>query len=661
MFGTKMLYGAAYYPEHWERKHWARDAKLMKQAGFNVVRVGEFAWWNFEPREGVFDFTWLDDAIAGLYENGISTIIGTPTATIPAWMAKAYPHVMGMDDKGVRRPFGVRKDYCVLQPDFDRLAMRVVERVAAHYADDKRVIGFQTDNEFGSSRCRCGLCHEHFRKFLQRRYGTIDRINKEYGTWFWGAVYNSFDEIDLPTPACPNPSHGLDFKRFASFVDIEHQSKQIKLLRKLAPRKLITHNLMGLFSDIEYYEFCKDLDFVSWDSYPGNNTENRFADDSLAHAVMWSMKQANVLIMEKQSGPGGWTTYAPATAPGEQSMLAWQSIARGADGISYFRWRTSISGQEQYWHGIINHDNVPRRRYREVATMGKDVARLSSAIIGTEPVRQVGIYNNYDQIWATEYQHQNNDDPIRFNLVMREMAEALLLLGVDIGSFGDGQKLKDYKALVCPPLYLSNPKLVADLTAYVRAGGHLVLTARSGVKTINNKNLMQPLPGPFAELAGVEIDEYAVLPKDADWKVELPQGSIKTKRIREHLLVKKGTEIIGIYRGDYMDGLPAITKHKVGKGCVWYVGTLPSAADWRLLFQLILPGAKVDFRTDIPTGIEIAHRSAKGRQLTFVLNHAGKSQIVRLAGTATDLLGGKKCDGRVELPPYGVAVLNGRA
>ena len=661
MFGETMLYGAAYYPEHWERKHWARDAKLMKQAGFNVVRIGEFAWWNFEPEEDVFDFQWLDDAVAGLYKNGISTIIGTPTATIPAWMAKTYPHVMAIHDRVSRRPFGIRKDYCVLQPDFDRLAMRVIEQIARHYAGDKRVIGFQTDNEFSSCRCRCELCLEHFRKFLKNRYGTIARLNKEYGTWFWGAVYNSFDEIDWPAADYPNPSHGLDLKRFASAVDIEHQHKQVRLLRKLAPGKFVTHNLMGLFSEIDYYPFSKDLDFVSWDSYPGNNTENRFAEEVLAHTVMWSMKQANIMIMEKQSGPGGWTAYAPATAPGEQSMLAWQSIARGADAISYFRWRTSVSGQEQYWHGIINHDNVPRRRYREVATMGKDVARLSKTIIGTEPVRDVGIYNNYEQIWTTDHQIQNGDDPIRFNTVMREVSEALVLLGVDTGSFGDGQKLKGYKALVCPPLYLSSPELVADLTAYVRAGGHLVLTARSGVKTINNKNLMQPLPGPFAGLAGVEVDEYAVLPKDVDWKVELPQGTIKTKRVREHLLVKKGTEIVGVHRGDYMDGLPAITRRTVGKGCVWYVGTLPSAADWRVLFQMILPRAKVSFRTDIPNGVEIAHRAGDGRQLTFVLNHAGRRQTVRLARAATDLLSGKTCDESIELAPYGVAVLSGRA
>ena len=586
--------------------------------------------------------------------------IGTPTATIPAWMAVKYPHVMATHDRMTRRPFGIRKDYCVLQPDFDRLAMRIVEQIARHYARDKRVIGFQTDNEFGASRCRCDVCLEHFRAFLRKRYKTIARLNKEYGSWFWGAVYNGFEEVDWPATDYPNPSHGLDLNRFASQVDIDHQLKQIRVLRKVAPGKPITHNLMGLFSKLEYYQFSRDLDFVSWDSYPGNDTQDRFSEEALAHSVMWSLKQANFLVMEKQSGPGGWTAYAPATAPGEMSMLAWQSIARGADGISYFRWRTSVSGQEQYWHGILNHDNVPRRRYREVAATGRQVARLSDAILGTVPVADVGIYNNYEQIWATEHQPQNGENPVHFGAVMREFAAALGPLGVDFGSFADGQKLSRFKLLLCPPLYLSDPKLVSALTAYVRGGGHLVLTARSGVKTVNNKNLMQPLPGPFARLAGVEVDEYAVVPANADWRVELPQGSLKTQRIREHLLPARGTEVVGVHRGDYMDGLPAMTRRRFGKGQVWYVGTLPTAPDWRTLLQTVLAEAGVGYRTDLPQGVEVARRAGKGKFLTFVLNHTGKPQCVNLSEPSLDLLTGRRGVGPLALDAYGVAVLDGR-
>lgn len=659
--GKHFPYGCAYYPEHWDRKLWTRDAQLMQKAGFNIVRVAEFAWYYFEPKEGQFDFAWLDDALDILARHGIRAILGTPTATIPAWMAKKYPHLMAIHDGLRRRPFGIRKDYCILQPDFIRLAARVTEQIARHYARDPRIAAFQLDNEFSSHRCRCNFCQDQFRAFLRRKYKTIDRLNHEYGTCFWGAVYNNFDEIDFPATDFPNPGHGLDLRRWASQVDIDHAALQARILRQHAPKIPITSNLMGLFSGIDYFEMAKSLDFVGWDTYPGPDTANRFAGDALSAAAMWAMKRKNYVVLEQQSGPGGWCNTAPQTAPGETAMLAWQSIARGADGILYFRWRTCTSGQEQYWNGILSHDNVPRRRYHEIATLGTQIKKLAPIILGTAPAADVGLYYNYDQIWATDYDTQCGHNPAKFSAILREMAGALASLGIDFALAGDGQPLSSYKLFLCPILYLTDPKLVAALTRYVRAGGHLVLTARSGAKTLNSKMVMDILPGAFAQLAGVEVEENSTLPADADWHVELPFGKIKANRIREHLIAKPGTQILGIHRGTYMDGLPAITRHNLGKGYVWYVGTLPTEADWQtLLRELILPAARISFRTDLPQGLEIARRQGKGRSLTFYLNHAGHAQSLTLPKSAKNLLTGKPTGPTLHLAPYEVAILESK-
>ena len=660
MVGKQFLYGAAYYPEHWEKSLWRKDARLMRQAGFNAVRVAEFAWCFLEPREGEFDFAWLDEALDILYREGIRSIVGTPTATIPAWMAAKYPEVMLTFDNGVRKRFGIRKDYCYSHPDFQRLALRIVEQVARHYGRDRRVIAFQTDNEFGGSRCRCGLCLDRFRAFLRSRYRTVARMNDEHGNAFWGMMYNSFADVSWPPEDYPNPSFNLEWKRFASLVDVQFQRQQVEILRRYAPGKPITHNYMGLYPGIDYYALAEDLDFISLDSYPGADTAGTMHAEAMGRAVTWSMKRKNFLMLEQQSGPGGWTHYRPQTAPGETAMLAWQSIARGADGVLYFRWRTSISGQEEYWHGIINHDNVPRRRYREIAELGQKLPTLAKTIMGTVPVAEVGVYNNYDQLWATQYQPQNEHNPATFGAVLRDVAEGLVALGADFGAFGSGKDLGDYRLVICPPLYLTDPALARALKDYVRGGGQVVLTARSGAMTINNKCVMQPLPGAFAKLAGVEVEEYSAISNEADWQVELGDKRIKAHRIREWLIPAKGTRVVGVHRGHYMDGQPAVTCRTVGKGKVWYVGTLPSGPDWKVLLEAILPEAGVRFRADLPRGVEVATRRGRGRELTFFMNHTGRPQVVNLARAAKDLLTGRGVSGQLELGPYAVAVLNNK-
>ena len=656
MFKDKMAFGAAYYPEHWDKSLWRTDAANMKAAGFNVVRLAEFAWYFMEPKEGKFTFVWLDEAIGILDAAGVAVVLGTPTATVPAWLAHKYPQVMLTDKHGEQRRFGVRKDYCLNDKEFLRLSLRIVKKMAEHYAKDKRVVGFQTDNEFGGSHCRCGTCLKGFQKFLKQRYGTIEVLNQEYGAAFWGAMYSGFGEIDWPVDNA-NPSFALDGKRYWSQVDIDYQARQIAILRKAAPKKSITHNFMShCCTGLDYFKLAAELDYASWDSYPGVNSATNFGQEVYGNGITWALKQKNFVVMEQQSGPGGWEVFWQGVAPGQMALLAWQSIARGADGILFFRWRTSISGQEQYWHGIINHDNVLRRRYYEVVEMGKKVHALEGKILGTSPMAEVGIYYNYDQIWSTEIQRQNAEQPVNFKTIGEELIKGMVPRGVDVGIFTDGYELGKYKVVVSPPLYLTEARLVKQLEAYVAGGGHLVLMARTGVKTANNKNVMEPLPGAYRNLAGVEVDEYTMIPKEAGWEVEIFGKRIKAERIGEHVLAGKGCEVLGVHRGGYMEGWPAVTRRKVGKGVVWYVGTLPGIEGWAAVLPEVVKGAGVVMRDDLPAGVEVARRAGHGRVLTFVLNHNATARPVAV-GKGVDLMSGKKVEGEMELAGYGVAVV----
>lgn len=663
--GGNMFFGAAYYPEHWDASLWERDARLMREAGFNLVRVGEFAWHEFEPEENRFEFQWLDDALDVLDRQGIRAIVGTPTGTVPAWVAARYPTVMALQHNGERLHFGGRKNYCFRDPDFLRLSLRVTERIARRYADDRRVVGFQTDNEFDAplnTACRCDRCLHAFRDFLRDRYKSIDALNKEWGTRFWGASYNSFDEIGWPpVHMMANPSFQLDLKRFQSNESIVYQQRQIDVLRKFAPNKFITHNMMGLYPDLNFYELGKPLDFASWDNYPlFLDGYARISDTAFAHLVMRSVKEDAFLVMEEQSGPGGWETYPRQARPGEMELWALQAVARGANGIMMFRWRTSVSGQEEYWHGILGHDNVPRRRYRETARLGAALKAISPKVLNTTPVADVGILYDYDQIWATSYQPQNGSDPLLFRMIACEMARALVMSGANFGAAGSHSKNFDrFRLIACPPLYLTDPDLVGRLEDYVRNGGNLLLTAGTGVKTLNNVCRMEPLPGMFRNLSGLkEIDEYDIVPRGKETDVLSDFGAMKATRIREALVPNDGTEVLARHAGGVFDGTPALVRSKFGKGSVWHLGTQFRPDDWKKLFERIMTELEIPFFPDLPNGIEVCRRAdGTGRVLTFVLNHNDAETAVSGLPSGTDILSGKDVSGELALAPFAVAII----
>ena len=406
-----MYFGADYYPEHWPKERWAEDAKLMKEASINVVRVAEFAWAKLEPMEDNYDFSWLDEAIETLVNEGIEAVMGTPTATPPKWLMDKYPEIYMKDKFGQIRGFGSRRHHCYNSPVYHEYSSRIVAKMAEHYRQNPNVVAWQIDNEFGcqdTGQCYCEDCLAAFKEWLKNKYGTIEAVNVAWGTVFWSQNYQGWDEMILPGyTVCDesdnnfhghNPGMLLDFYRFSSDSVVNYQKLQIDEIRKVADQP-ITHNMMGHFPEIDYFDLGEDLDFVCWDNYPKNQWGiSDYRNIAMAHDLMRGVKDKNFWVMEQQSGPCGWSVLGDTPEPGQLRLWTYQAIAHGAEAIVYFRWRTCTFGAEEYWYGILDHDGIPRRRYQEIKQTGKELQALSDWIIDSKVVSHVALIKSYDNL-----------------------------------------------------------------------------------------------------------------------------------------------------------------------------------------------------------------------------------------------------------------------
>lgn len=580
----EFLYGSPYYPEHWDAAVRAGDPELFHAAGWNVVRMGEFAWDILEPSEGVFDFSLFDETIARMGAIGIRTIFCTPTATPPRWLTRDHPEVLRVDADGRRQEHGSRQHVGHFSPVFRAYSRKITHALSEHYRNNPHVIGWQTDNEF----------HCHFREdyapaaeavwseWLRARFNNdIGALNRAWGTSVWAQTYARFEDVVLPRrdrPNQPNPAHWLDYQRFLSDGVADFQHDQIEILRSAQSRWFVTHN--GVFGSIDYRSrFTRDLDFLGYDSYPF--FEPNPAARPARHAFNLDYVRAfsgNFLILEQQSGAGSQGAfYLDKPEPGEMRRLAWASIARGADGLLFFRERSCRFGAEEYWEGVLDHDNVPRRRYHEAAQLGAELARIGPALLGSSVRVDVGIA-------GADFAVQHGHEPITFGLPSpKNMAEAVhgvfYRAGYAVGVVHPEDSLTDLQLYVIPHFAIFDPAWMPELEKFVADGSTLVIGARTACKDLRNNVVADTLPGVLRELVGATVEEYGRQnrPELRPLNLRLTGSDTDTPTTLwyEQLVPEAaaGTEVVAHWTTRHLAGSAAITRRAFGRGQVFYVGT----------------------------------------------------------------------------------------
>ncbi|MCX6029850.1 MAG: beta-galactosidase [Chloroflexi bacterium] len=671
------LLGVDYYPEHWPEERWPVDAAMMREAGLSVVRLAEFAWARLETAEGQYQWEWLDRAVALLAAEGLQIVLGTPTPTPPAWLIQAHPDILPVDAEGRRRNFGSRRHYCSNAPAYHKATRQIVTAMAQHYCDNPAVVGWQIDNEFGchdTARCYCDHCAAAFREWLRRKYGTLDALNEAWGAVFWSQTYDDWAQIAPPmlTVTQANPSHVLDWYRFSSDSVAAYQQLQIDILRQHCPGQFITTNFMGTFPDLDSYRMAAPLDFISWDSYPTGYAESSgpalyMADDprpavaydvgdpyvtGFCHDLMRGLKAgAPFWVMEQQAGHINWASVNPAIRPGTVRLWTWHDLAAGADAVVYFRWRACRYAQEQYHSGLLRHDAAPDLGYRELLGM-KDEQPVMRSVEGARVWAEVALLADYSDLWAFDLQPHNC--AVTYWRHLFAYHAALTRAGVPVDVVAKDADLSRYRLVIAPGLHLADDALAGRLTAYVQAGGWLVLGARSGFKTPTNLVTDRPLPGPFRNLTGATVEAWHSLPPGIAYGLTDPGRPDLKATVWAEGLSLDGARAVLTYSDGLLAGLAAVTQHAVGRGHAVYTGLWPTTATLESLLRWLLPNAGVEPAALAPAGVLVYRRGDFIFLLNFTDANASAWLNVRDAADAfTGLVVGRE----VTVPPRDVRVL----
>ena len=645
------LTGAYYYPEHWDESQWERDLKQMHELGFEFTHFAEFAWAQLEPQEGVYDFSWLDRAVALAAKYDLKVVMCTSTATPPVWLSRKYPEILLKSEDGTVQDHGARQHASFASPVYRKLAYRMIEELARHYGNDSRIIGWQLDNEPAVQFDYNQAAEEAFREFLKEKYHyNIQELNAAWGTAFWSEVYSRFEEITLPKTAQMFMNHHqiLDYRRFAAKQTNDFLNEQCRLIKKYAKNQWVTTNYIPDY-DKGRIGGMKDLDFVSYSRYMvyGDNEGIGRRGYRVGNPLRIAMANdffrpvnGTYGVMELQPGQVNWGSINPQPLPGAVRLWLWSVFAGGSDFICTYRYRQPLYGTEQYHYGIVGTDGVTvtpgGREYeqfmKEIRLLRKDYCPKEDKP-ETYLKRKTAILWNPENYWSIDRQKQN----ATWNTFAHvdKYYRTLKSYAAPVDFISEEKDFSQYPVMIVPAYQLADKKLVARWKKYVEEGGNLVLTCRTAQKDRFGRLPEAPFGSMIDELTGNHIEFYDLLLSQDPGQVKMDGKVYTWNTWGEILQPGASNEVWATYTNEFYEGKPAVTFRKLGKGSVTYIGVDSSdGALERQVLDKLYSRLQIEVM-NLPYGVTMEYRNGLG----IVLNYSDQPYQFALPQGAKVLIG----------------------
>lgn len=662
-----LLHGGDYNPEQWLDRPdiLEEDVRMMKKAGINSATLGVFSWAAYEPSEGEYHFEWLTDCIERLYQNGIYTILATPSGARPAWLDQKYPEAMRVDPYGVRYHHGVRENHCMSSPVFREKVQNIITRLHGAAGDHPGIIQWHISNEFGGE-CYCPLCVKRFRSYLKEKFdGDIEKLNHAWWTPFWSHQYSDFEQIEPPYQNGEYSIMGLklEWRRFTTWNMTDYMNFEIDILRKLTPGRPVTTNFMQLYNGLDYRVMAQSLDMISWDSYPAFHNDYESLADTMAHnafdhAVMRSMKKDRpFMLMESAPGLVNWHRFNKLKRPGIHRLFSLHALGCGSDTVQYFQWRKSRGSYEQFHGAVVDHLGTDDTRvFREVEKLGEELKKLK-AISGSLVKAKAALILDWDVMWAVEDMRGLSDETKRYAETCEEIYRAFVRLGVDVDVISQTDPFDDYRVIAAPMLYLLKEGVAERMSDFVERGGELLATYLTGYVDAHTLCYLNGFPGDgLNDLFGVVSEEIDTLyPTDRNGVSFADDGTQAEVRDYAERLRVKDARVLGVYTRDFYAGEPAVTVRPKGRGHAWYLGCRMDMEHTKELLAGMLDNADVE-RKDLPPDVEFHVRACDGHRYEFYFNMGTEAAAVH-GVTGKDLLTEKTVEGVLTLESMGAAVI----
>lgn len=660
-----ILHGSDYNPEQWlgTKEIWLEDMRMAGLAHINSLSVGIFSWAALEPREGCYDFSWLDEIMDLLDKNGIKAVLATPSGARPAWLSQKYPEVLRVGADRRRILYGERHNHCPTSPVYRAKTAAINEKLAERYGSHPALGVWHLSNEYGGE-CHCELCREAFRAWLRTRYESLDDLNEAWWTAFWSHTFTDWSQIEPPSPLGDNSIHGLalDWKRFVTEQTADFMAAEMEPLRRLTPDIPCTTNMMGLYDGLNYYRLSEKLDIAAWDNYPawrGDDSDIELGSQvSFVHNMNRCLKDGRpFMMMESSPSATNWQEVGKLRRPGQLALQGIQAVAHGSDTVQYFQFRKSRGSAEKFHGAVVDHVGTEGTRvFREAAQTGAILGKLDS-VVGTVVEPDTAIIYDVENRWAIDMS-QGFLKQKGYVQTLTEHYAPFWRAGVSVDVIDSTKPLGSYKLVVAPMLYMLRPGMAEKIEAFVRGGGTFVATYMTGYVDEHDLCFQGGFPGALKNVLGIRCEEMDSLYPEERRRVSW-NGEVYTARDLCEIVHLHGASAEGEYLEDFYSGTPAVTVNRFGAGEAYFIAARLDDKFNNDFFGMLMDklGLKRALGGRLPEGCTACSRTDGEESFVFIMNFSQEEKTVRVEESARSLLTEEDIRGDVTLAPRGFDVL----
>ena len=623
-----MYFGVDYYPEQWDYSLIDDDIQRIANSGLNCIRIAEFSWHLMEPQEGQFDFSFFKTILDKAHKLNLKVMLGTPTATVPAWLYKKDPTIFSVDENGLQRHFGGRRQACLNSPTYNKYAERITQKMVEAYHQHPALLLWHIDNELGhetSDMCYCDQCQLEFRDYLKQQFNNdISLLNDAIGSVFWSQTYNNFDEINIPRPTIPAPNPGmiLYFNRFRAQTTTNFLARQAKVIKDIVPNQQTLHNFTGdYFSKAQdHTDLAEQIDLVALNNYPvwgGQQVPIDAFKTAMKLDQTRGFKRENFWITEQLIGAQAHNIMGFVPRAGHAKLWSFQAMARGCNNLIYFRWRTATKGAEQFCYGVLDHDNKYNHRYDEMLDIIK-LAKHYKKAIQASIQSKVALLYSMDNIYSWRIQQQSTAFDIQHEHT--RLYKPFFDNNINIDVLDIRHDFSKYCILLLPVAMLITDDNIARIKAFIENGGTVIATFRAGLKEYHNE-VRFGVENPIHELADVKAEYFEPLPTTGvNCKIKYQNKELTATVWRDMLTVKGASESLCSYVDEFSNYSAAV-KNKLGDGSIYYIGTgIDDDFFWNNLALDIAQKHNINAYKS-PNDVEVIIKGDSDSKIAIILNH----------------------------------------